>query len=113
MQDFRHGVSKPKNANRGAENRVVLLTRKHLRINGFSPGRSIAERWDYSDAESLAPFRFPPFPIFRVKRPALALRRFGHAARRAKNFSPGVLPKVWSGMYMAKSSTSNRPVVCT
>jgi hypothetical protein len=30
----------------GAENRVVLLTRKHLRINGFSPGRSIAERWD-------------------------------------------------------------------
>jgi hypothetical protein len=36
----------PKNANGGAENRVVLLTRKHLRINGFSPGRSIAERWD-------------------------------------------------------------------
>ena len=36
----------PKNANGGAENRVVLLRRKHLRINGFSPGRSIAERWD-------------------------------------------------------------------
>ena len=35
----------PKNANGGAENRVVLLRRKHLRINGFSPGRSIAERW--------------------------------------------------------------------
>ena len=31
----------PKNGNGGAENRVVLLTRKHLRINGFSPGRSI------------------------------------------------------------------------
>jgi hypothetical protein len=40
------GRNKPKNANGGAENRVVLLTRKHLRINGFSPGRSIAERWD-------------------------------------------------------------------
>ena len=38
--------AKPKNANGGAENRVVLLRRKHLRINGFSPGRSIAERWD-------------------------------------------------------------------
>jgi len=36
----------PKNANGRAENRVVLLRRKHLRINGFSPGRSIAERWD-------------------------------------------------------------------
>ena len=34
----------PKNVNGGAENRVVLLTRKHLRINGVSPGRSIAER---------------------------------------------------------------------
>ena len=30
----------------GPEDRVALLTRKHLRINGFSPGRSIAERWD-------------------------------------------------------------------
>ena len=30
----------------GAENRVVLLRRKHLRISGFSPGRLIAERWD-------------------------------------------------------------------
>jgi len=39
-------ATEPKNANGGAENRVVLLTRKHLRINGFSPGRSIAERWD-------------------------------------------------------------------
>jgi hypothetical protein len=47
----------------GPENRVVLLTRKQLRINGFSPGRSIAERWDSSDAESLAPFRLPPFPF--------------------------------------------------
>ena len=36
----------PKNANGAAENRVIPLTRKHLRINGFSPGRSIAERWD-------------------------------------------------------------------
>jgi hypothetical protein len=57
------GNTYPKNANGGAENRVVLLRRKHLRINGFSPGRSIAERWDYSDAESLAPFRLPPFPF--------------------------------------------------
>jgi hypothetical protein len=55
--------AQPKNANGGAENRIVLLTRKHLLINGFSPGRSIAERWDWSDAESLAPFRFPPFPL--------------------------------------------------
>ena len=39
-------ISEPKNVNGGAENRVVLLRRKHLRINGFSPGRSIAERWD-------------------------------------------------------------------
>jgi hypothetical protein len=36
----------PKNTNGRAENRVVLLRRKHLRINGFSPERSIAERWD-------------------------------------------------------------------
>ena len=35
----------PKNVNGWAENRVVLLRRKHLRINGFSPGKSIAERW--------------------------------------------------------------------
>jgi hypothetical protein len=39
-------IDKPKNANGGAEHRVVLLRRKHLRINGFSPRRSIAERWD-------------------------------------------------------------------
>jgi hypothetical protein len=55
--------NKPKNANGGAENRVVLLRRKHLRINGFSPEGSIVERCDWSDAESLVPFRLPPFPF--------------------------------------------------
>ena len=30
-------IVQPKNANGGAENRVVLLRRKHLRINGFHP----------------------------------------------------------------------------